>query len=128
MRMRALETNLAFQAVTEADFGDCQRAGQDVALLPSRSGAGGISGGEVHPGHLAGTPRKPRVWPTVCRVSHGDFPAQKVDIPMIRAREQLRRGNGAKAVDELRSRRRPYEFGIIAFGVPPCCVALRISR
>jgi eukaryotic-like serine/threonine-protein kinase len=44
--------------------------------------------------------------------------AQKVDIPQIRARQDLQRGDGSKAIDELRSTE-PYEFGFVAFGVPP---------
>ncbi len=44
--------------------------------------------------------------------------AQKVDIPQIRAREDLQRGVGSKAIDELRAAE-PYEFGYIANGVPP---------
>jgi serine/threonine protein kinase/tetratricopeptide (TPR) repeat protein len=111
------QNDLATQARIEADFGDCQRSDQDTALLPANPGrvasalagfAFATCGDTAKAENLANNLNKSYPLETF---------AQKVDIPMIRAREQLQRGNGPKAVDELRSAE-PYEFGIIAGGAP----------
>ena len=109
--------DLAAQAVTEADFGNCQLARQDTALLPPHPGrAASALAGFVFAtcGDFAKAEAQ-------ANDLNKNYPletfAQKVDIPMIRAREQLQQGDGAKAVDQLRVTE-PYEFGIIALGNP----------
>jgi tetratricopeptide (TPR) repeat protein len=111
------QNDLALQAMTEADFGDCQLAHQDAALLPSNPGrvATAVAGFALA---TCGDVVKAE---GLANNLNQNYPletfAQKVDIPMIRAREELQRGNGSKAVDELRSTQ-AYEFGNVAFGVP----------
>ncbi len=111
------QNEIARQAVVEADFGACQLAHQDVAMLPSNPGraasamaafAFATCGDLAKAENLASNLNKNYPLETF---------AQKIDIPMIRARQQLQRGDGSKAVDALRSAE-PYEFGNAALGVP----------
>jgi tetratricopeptide (TPR) repeat protein len=112
------QNDLATQAVIAADFGACQMANQDAALLPANPGRV-ASALAAFAFATCGNIAKAE---TLANSLNKDYPletfAQKVDIPMIRAREQLQRGNGAKALDELRPTEL-YEFGIIAKGDPP---------
>jgi eukaryotic-like serine/threonine-protein kinase len=112
------QNDLAFQAATEADFGDCQLARQDAALLPSSPGRVASASAAFALATCGDAAKAEGLANSLNKNYPLETFAQKVDIPMIRAREQLQRGNGAKAVDELRSAE-PYEFGLIAFGVPP---------
>jgi eukaryotic-like serine/threonine-protein kinase len=115
--LEGAQNELALQAMTEADFGACPLAHQDAAMLPSNPGrvasavaafAFATCGDVAKAEGLANSLNKNYPLETF---------AQKVDVPMIQAREQLQRGNGSKAVDELRSAE-PYEFGNIALGAP----------
>jgi serine/threonine protein kinase/tetratricopeptide (TPR) repeat protein len=116
--LEGAQNDLAGQAETEGDFGDCKLAHQDAALLPSNLGRV-ASAFAAFAFATCGDAAKAE---SLANSLNQSYPletfAQKVDIPLIRAREQLQRGNGAKAVDELRSTE-PYEFGLIASGVPP---------
>jgi serine/threonine protein kinase/tetratricopeptide (TPR) repeat protein len=111
------QNDLALQAVTEADFGACQLAHPDAALLPPNPGrvASAVAAFALA---TCGDVAKAEI---LANSLNKNYPletfAQKVDIPMIRAREELQRGNGSKAVDELRSTE-AYEFGNVAFGAP----------
>jgi serine/threonine protein kinase/tetratricopeptide (TPR) repeat protein len=111
------QNDLSALAVTEADFGACPRAHQEVAMLSSNPGriasifaafAFATCGDVAKADSLANNLNKNAPLDTFI---------QKLAIPVIRAREQLQRGNGLKAVDELRSTE-PYQFGNVAMGVP----------
>jgi hypothetical protein len=91
--LEGAQNDLAGLAETEADFGDCQRARQDAALLPSNPGriasalaafALATCGDAAKADSLANTLNQEYPLETF---------AQKIDIPIIRARQQLQRGN-----------------------------------
>jgi serine/threonine protein kinase/tetratricopeptide (TPR) repeat protein len=113
----AAQGDLGSRAVIEADFGDCAEARQDAALLaakPSRV-ASGLAG------FVFATCGDAAKADAMASDLNKNYPletyAQKVDLPQMRARQALQRGDGAKAIDELRSTE-PYEFGWIGSGVP----------
>ena len=115
--LEGAQNDLAGLALIEADFGDCARAREDLSKLSSNPGrvASAVAGsvfatcGDVTKAEsLANNLNKNYPLETL---------AQKVDIPTIRARQELQRGNGSKAVDELRSTE-AYEFGNVALGSP----------
>jgi serine/threonine protein kinase/tetratricopeptide (TPR) repeat protein len=115
--LEGAQNDLALLAETEADFGDCQLAHQDLALLSSNPGRVASALAAFALATCGDTAKAD----TLANSLNKEYPletfAQKLDIPMIRARQQLQRGNGSKALDELRSAE-PYEFGLIAFGAP----------
>jgi len=110
--------DLGVLAALEADFGACDLARQDAGRL-------GTSPGRVASapaGFAFATCGETKKAEALASDLNKKYPletfAQKVDIPEIRAREDLQRGDGSKAIDELRAAE-PYEFGYVAFGVPP---------
>ena len=112
------QNDLALLARTEADFGACQPALKDVAKLPPNPGR--VASAQA--GYVFATCGDATKAESLANSLNKNYPletiAQKVAVPSIRAREQLQRGNGAKAVEELRSAE-PYEFGNVTLGVPP---------
>jgi eukaryotic-like serine/threonine-protein kinase len=111
------EGDLGLRAVLEADLGACELSRQDTAQLGSSPGrvASALAGFAFA---TCGDAKKAEA---LAADLNKKYPletfAQKVDIPQIRARQDLQRGDGSKAIDELRSAE-PYEFGFVAFGVP----------
>jgi len=111
------ESDLGGRAVAEADFGACDESRQDAAEVAS------------HPGRVASalaafafaTCGESKKAESLAADLNQKYPletfAQKLDIPMIRARQDLQRGDGAKAIEDLRSAQ-PIEFGWAAGGVP----------
>jgi eukaryotic-like serine/threonine-protein kinase len=111
------QNDIALQAMIEADFGDCRLARQDAATLPSNPGR--VASASV--AFLSATCGDAAKAENLANNLNKDYPldtfAQKLDIPMIRAREHIERGDGSKAVDELRLAE-PFEFGNVALGHP----------
>ncbi len=112
----AAQGDLGGRAVVEADFGDCAEARQDAAVLaakPSRAGS-------ALAGFAFATCGEGAKSEAMASDLNKNYPletyAQKIDLPQMRARLALQRGDGAKAVDELRSTE-PYDFGLADFGV-----------
>jgi eukaryotic-like serine/threonine-protein kinase len=111
------ETDLGNRAVGEADFGACEQSRQDAGALGS------------HPGRAAlalaasafATCGESKKADSLAADLNQKYPletfAQKLSIPMIRARQDLQRGDGTKAVEDLRSAE-PLEFGWSAAGLP----------
>ncbi len=111
------DSDLGRRAVREADLGACELALQDAAGLASNSGrvASALAGFVFA---TCGDAKKAEALATDLNKKYPlETFAQKVDIPQIRARQELRRGDGSKAIEELRAVE-PYEFGFVAFGVP----------
>jgi tetratricopeptide (TPR) repeat protein len=109
--------DLGQQAMMEADFGACESARQDAGPLMSNPGrvASALAGFALA---TCGDAKKAELLAADLNKKYPlETAAQKVDIPQIRARVDLQKGDGAKAVDELRPAG-PYEFGIISFGIP----------
>jgi tetratricopeptide (TPR) repeat protein len=109
--------DLGLLALVQADFGACDRARPDAATLnnkPTRDGSvfaanvfascGDAAKAEATAAGLA----KKYPLETFC---------QRSEIPQIRARVELQRGNGAKAV-ELLQPAEAYQFGYIEAGIP----------
>ena len=110
--------DLGVLAALEADLDACDLARQDAGRL-------GTSPGRVASalaGFAFATCGEGKKAEALASDLNKKYPletfAQKVDIPEIRARQDLQHGDGSKAIDELRAAE-PYEFGYVAFGVPP---------
>ncbi len=110
-------TELGWQAMVHADFGVCGKAREDastVAAKPTRNGL-------AYAGFALATCGESQKADALAGELGKKYPletfAQKLDIPMIHARQELQRGNGAKAVEYLRSAE-AYEFGFVALGIP----------
>ncbi|MGA8500676.1 MAG: protein kinase, partial [Candidatus Sulfotelmatobacter sp.] len=113
----AAQGDLGGRAQVEADFGDCGSARQDAAVLAAKpSRAASALAGFVFA--TCGDAAKAEAMASDLNKNYPlETYAQKIDLPQMRARQALQRGDGAKAIDELRSAE-PYEFGWIGTGVP----------
>jgi serine/threonine protein kinase/tetratricopeptide (TPR) repeat protein len=113
----AAQAELGNRALIEADFGDCGDARQDAAVLAAKPGrvASGLAGDAYA---TCGDAAKADAMVSYLSKNYPtETYAQKIDLPQMRARLDLQRGDGAKAIDELRSTE-PYDFGWIGSGVP----------
>ena len=113
----AAEGNLAGRAALTADFGFCDLARQDLKGLPPEKGQSATIGAALALATCGDSKKAEALVAELNKKRPLDTIVQKLDIPEIRALEDLQRGDGAKAVDELRSTE-PYEFGTIARGAP----------
>jgi tetratricopeptide (TPR) repeat protein len=108
---------LGWFAMAQADFGVCDRARQDAAVLTSNP----TRDGSVFAGFVFATCGEAGRADALAADLGKKYPletyAQRLDIPQIRARQELQRGNSAKAIEHLRSAE-PYQFGYIASGIP----------
>ncbi|MGH9703236.1 MAG: hypothetical protein ACRD4K_07665, partial [Candidatus Acidiferrales bacterium] len=111
------QAELGWQAMVHADFGVCGTAREEasaVAAKPSRFGM-------VFAGFAFATCGDSQKTDALAAELGKKYPletfAQKIDIPSIRARQELQRGNGAKAVEALKPAER-YEFGFSSLGIP----------
>ena len=112
------QSDLGAQAALEADFGSCDQSRKDVASLGGNLGrSASASAGFVFA--TCGDAKKAE---SLANDLNKKYPletfAQREDIPQIRARLDLQRGDGTKAIEDLRVAE-PYEFGILAGGIPP---------
>ncbi|MCU1303054.1 MAG: hypothetical protein JWQ87_3338 [Candidatus Sulfotelmatobacter sp.] len=111
------EGDLGLRAMLEADFDACDQARQDAGVLASTAGRVG----SALAGFAFATCGEAKKAEGFANDLNKKYPletfAQKVDIPQIRARNDLHHGDGSKALDELRAAE-PYEFGYVALGVP----------
>jgi tetratricopeptide (TPR) repeat protein/tRNA A-37 threonylcarbamoyl transferase component Bud32 len=113
----AAQTELGGRAVIEADFGDCGDARQDAAVLAAKPGrlASELAGDAYA---TCGDAAKTEAMASYLSKNYPTQTyAQKIGLPQMRARLDLQRGDGAKAIEELRSTE-PYDFGWIGSGVP----------
>jgi eukaryotic-like serine/threonine-protein kinase len=104
-------------ATAEADFGACDRARQDAAVLTANPTQDGL----VLAGYVFATCGEAAKAEAIAADLGKKYPletdTQKFDIPQIRARQELQRGSGAKAIEQLRPTE-GREFGYIGAGIP----------
>jgi eukaryotic-like serine/threonine-protein kinase len=104
-------------ALTQADFGVCDRARNDAARVASNP----TRVGSAFAGFVYATCGDAQKAEAIAADLNKKYPletfAQKIDIPEIRARLELQRGNGAKAIEQLQAVE-PYDSGYIGAGIP----------
>jgi serine/threonine protein kinase/tetratricopeptide (TPR) repeat protein len=103
--------------LTEADFGYCDRARKaaaEIGATPGRSASVTVASALATCGD---TKKAQSIADDLNKKYPQETFAQREDLPQIRARLDLQRGDGAKAVDDLHPAE-AYEFGNSAFGVP----------
>ena len=109
--------DLGSRAQVEADFGACDQARQDAGVLASTPGrVSSTMAGSVF-ATCGETQKAEALAADLNRKYPLDTFAQKLDIPMIRARQDLQHSDGSKAIDALRPSE-AFEFGWTANGVP----------
>ena len=111
------EGDLGFLATTQADFGVCDRALKNAGILDASPGrAARTAAGTVFA--TCGQGQKAEADAAKLNKEYPlDTFLQKSDLPQIRARLDLQRGNAGKAIEELR----PAEWaqlGFVELGVP----------
>ncbi len=109
--------DLGLLASAEADLGVCDRARQDAARLstnPTRDGS--VLAADVF-ATCGDTAKAEATAADLGKKYPLDTFTQKSDIPQIRARVELQRGNGAKAIELLRPAE-AYQFGYVEGGIP----------
>jgi tetratricopeptide (TPR) repeat protein len=109
--------DLGLLASAEADLGVCDRARQDAARLstnPTRDGS--VLAADVF-ATCGDTAKAEASAADLGKKYPLDTFTQKSDIPQIRARVELQRGNGAKAIELLRPAE-AYQFGYVVGGIP----------
>jgi len=103
-------------ALIQADFGVCEQARQNVATIPT----GKTRDAAVFAGSVFATCGEAAKAETVASELGKNYPlntlVQKLAIPQIRARFELQRGSGAKAIEQLRPTE-AYQFGYVAAGI-----------
>jgi eukaryotic-like serine/threonine-protein kinase len=104
-------------AMVQGDFGDCAQARQTAAALSSSRTPDAVR----YAGLVFATCGEAAKAESVASELGTSYPldtfVQKMAIPQIRARVELQRGDGAKAIEELRSTE-AYQFGYITVGIP----------
>jgi tetratricopeptide (TPR) repeat protein len=104
-------------AMVQGDFGDCAQARQTAAALSSSKTPDAVT----YAGLVFATCGEAAKAESVASELGTSYPldtfVQKMAIPQIRARVELQRGDGAKAIEELRSTE-AYQFGYITVGIP----------
>ena len=116
--LKELESSdLGWLAVVHADFGVCDRARNDAATVTSNP----TRVGSAFAGFAFATCGDAQKAEAIATGLNKRYPletfAQKIDIPQIRARLELQRANGAKAIEQLQASQ-PYDFGWVAGGIP----------
>jgi tetratricopeptide (TPR) repeat protein len=111
------QSDRGFRGVLEADVGFCNEARQDAEVLATSPGRTALAlAGFVFAS--CGETKKAEAFTNDLNKKYPlETFAQKVDVPQIRARQDLQRGDGSKAIDALHVAE-PYEFGQVAFGIP----------
>ena len=113
----AAEGDLGWLAMVQADFGVCDRALKNATTL---SGSGRRTAVTFNGYVFASCGQAQKAEAAAAKLNK-DYPldtfAQKGDIPSIRARIELQRGNAAKAIEDLRPAE-TYEMGFAESGIP----------
>jgi tetratricopeptide (TPR) repeat protein len=113
----AAETSAGVLAEVEADFGACPEALKNAGTIGANAGdIAKILAGSTF-AQCGEAKKADKVVDELAQKHPLDTFAKKVDIPGIRALEALQRGDGAKAIEELRAGA-TYDFGRVAGGVP----------
>jgi tetratricopeptide (TPR) repeat protein len=113
----ATEGDLGWLAIVQADFGACDRALQNAAVLASSTGRTATTfAGMV----FASCGQGQKAESDAVKLNH-DHPLdsflQKSEIPQVRARADLQHGNAAKAIEDLHPAE-AYQLGFIEVGIP----------
>ena len=111
------EGDLGLLAMVEADLGACDRALKNVTTLAASSSRAALT----QSGYVFATcGRGQKAEANLARLNK-EYPLdsflQKSELPQMRARLNLQRGNGAKAIEDLRPAEWA-ELGFVELGVP----------
>ena len=110
-------SDLGQLAMVQADFGVCEQARKNAATIPT----GKLRDAAAFAGFVFATCGEAAKAEIVVSELGKNYPldtlVQKLTIPQIRARVELQRGDGAKAIEQLRPTE-AYQFGYIADGKP----------
>jgi eukaryotic-like serine/threonine-protein kinase len=110
-------SDLGQLAIVQADFGLCEQARPSAATISTaKTQLAAIFAGVVF-ATCGESPKAETVASELGKNYPLDTLVQKLAIPQIHARAELRHGNGAKAIEQLRPTE-AYQFGYIAGGVP----------
>jgi eukaryotic-like serine/threonine-protein kinase len=116
--LREVESaDMGFLATLQADFGVCDRARQDATLVHSNPTHDGLVLAASVFATCGDAARADGTAVDLGKKYPLDTFAQRWEIPQIRARLELQRGNGAKAVELLRPAE-AYQFSYVEGGVP----------
>jgi serine/threonine protein kinase/Flp pilus assembly protein TadD len=111
------EGDLGFLAIVQADFGLCERALQNAQKLAASSNRGAMT----FSGFVFATCGQAQKSEANAEKLNQQYPLdsflQKSELPQIRARVNLQRGNGSKAIEDLRPAE-AYQLGFIELGIP----------
>jgi eukaryotic-like serine/threonine-protein kinase len=110
------EGNLGFLAMAQADLGACDRALKNATTLAASSGRAALT----QSGYVFATCGEGQKAEANAAKLNKEYPLdsflQKSELPQMRARLDLQRRNGAKAIEDLRSE--AFQLGFVEIGVP----------
>lgn len=113
----AADGELGWLAMAEADLGVCGQALKTAATLASKA----TRSATTFAGFVFATCGQAQKAETAAVKLNKDYPldsfAQKSEIPQVRARVELQRGNGAKAIEYLHPAE-AYQLGVVENGLP----------
>jgi tetratricopeptide (TPR) repeat protein len=111
------EGDLGFLAMVEADLGACDRALKNATTLAASSSRAALT----QSGYVFATCGQGQKAETNLAKLNKEYPLdsflQKSELPQMRARLNLQRGNGVKAIEDLRPAEWA-ELGFVELGVP----------
>ncbi len=121
------ENELGWLAMVQADAGLCDRALKNFSTLSSSTRRSAVT----HSGYVFATCGQAQKAEAAAFRLNKDYPldsfAQKSEIPQIRARLELQRGNSAKAIEDLHPAE-AYQFGYVEAGIPAYLRGLALLR
>lgn len=112
------ESDQGWLAMVLADFGVCDQALKSAAVLASSPSRSAKTLAAFVFASCGQAPKAEAAAEKLDKDHPLDSLVQKSDIPQIRARVELQRGNGAKAIEILRPAE-AFQFGYIELGIPP---------
>ena len=121
------EGDLGWLAMVQADFGFCDRALKNMGSLGAISGRSTIT----FAGYVFATCGQVQKAEIAAAKLNKEYPlnsfTQKSEIPQIRARIALQRGNAAQAIEHLHPAE-AYEFGDVSSASPHTCAPRPFSK
>jgi eukaryotic-like serine/threonine-protein kinase len=108
---------LGWQAMVHADFGVCGKAREDALAVAAKPADSAIANAAFAFATCGESQKAEALAAALSKKYPLDTFVQKLQTPMIQARQELQRGNGAKAVEYLKPAQ-TYEFGFVALGIP----------
>jgi eukaryotic-like serine/threonine-protein kinase len=111
------ETDWGWLAMVQADFGFCDRALKNLASVSAISGRSAVT----FSGYVFAACGQAQKAEAVAARLNKEYPlnsfTQKSEIPQIRARLSLQRGDAAQAIKDLHPAE-AYQFGEVELGIP----------